>query len=71
MRGMMTKIQCEKNVDFLTKVMIVFSLPAAIFDLQMNKMSVVDVKKISDDDLMAKLNELIDINDYLDGCGNC
>ena len=33
-------------------------------------MSVVDVKKISDDKLKVKLNELVDINIYLDRCGN-
>ena len=34
-------------------------------------MSVVDIKKIYDDKLKAKLKELVDVNNYLDGCKNC
>jgi len=35
------------------------------------KMSLADIKKISDDKLKARLNELIDVNDYVNGCGTC
>ena len=56
-------------MDFLIKVMYCsLSLLPYIFKL---KMSVADIKKISEDDLKARLNELIDVNDYLDGCGTC
>ena len=40
-----------------------FLFPAAVFDLYTFKMSVADIKKISDDKIKAKLNELIDIKD--------
>ena len=35
------------------------------------KMSISDVKKISEDELKTRLNELIDVNNYLDGCVTC
>ena len=57
-------------MDFLTNVMIVFSLPAAIFILHFllfhAKLTVMDVKKLSEDMAKKRLNELIDLDDWSD-----
>ena len=64
-----------EKVDFFEKVMLVFSLPCCIVDIYIyiffqNKMSVSNVKKIFEDKLKTRLNKLIDVNNYLDGCGS-
>ena len=60
-----------KNL-FLTKVMSVFSFPRCHISIHLFPiMSARDGRKFSEDELKTRLNELIDLNDYLDGCVSC
>ena len=36
-----------------------------------SKITINNVNKISEDELKSRLNNLIDVNDYLDRCGTC